>query len=298
MARDPNVLSLIHHRSIGDEARALEAHAAGFDSVNVFAVDGSHHARWPVASPELAINVLHADHFRCARNLGEQLVQQGHRPLAALEVCIARAHRSGLDGNVKLGLSAPLIASNRLVGVVEASTMARDRFGALQMSCGPGDCFTALIGPRDRDGPDQPLPGVLSILAQQGIDLGQEVRLPKAISHQICNRLDCDPDPLRPFDAERSEAFEIDPYDDPVTTARTLAVIAPVARTGLSVLMATPHSTTHAQLAGIVRVGLRDAWGPLVSGAVIWLLLLLAPNPRWPWPAAKTGGPAKKSPSV
>jgi hypothetical protein len=288
MARDPDVMSLIHHPDIGHEASALEAHAAGFDSVNVFVADGRHSARWPTASPRSARNVLHADHFRCALALAdERLTLLPGEQAASLPVCVAKAHRSGLDGRIKLGLSAPLFDSDRLVGVVEASTMARERFGALQMSCGPGDCFTALLGPRDRDGPDLPLPGALSVLAQQGIELGREVRLPAELSRKVCSRLDCEPDPLRPFDPERSEPFELDPYEDPVTSSRTLAVIAPVARTGLSVLIATPHSATHAQLASLAAVALRGAWMPVLFGIAAWLLFRFAPNPRWPWPASR-----------
>jgi hypothetical protein len=288
MARDPAVLSLLEHPNIGVDAHPLAPHVAGFDSVNVFALDGSHRARWPAAAPELALNVESTDLFRCALRMAEERQQRaGEMQAPALEVCIAKAHRSHLDGKVKLGLSAPLFDGDRLVGVAEASTMARDRFGALQMSCGPGDCFTALLGPRDRDLSAGNGPAGLSILAQQGVGLGQEVPLPSAVSREICDRLECEPHPTRPFDPELSEPFELDPYVDPVSSARTLAVLAPVARTGLSVLIATPHSATDAQLAGIARVAARGAWLPALFGFVAWLLLLLAPNPRWPWAASR-----------
>jgi hypothetical protein len=289
MARDPAVLSLLEHPNIGVDARPLEPHVAGFDSVNVFAIDGSHRARWPAAAPELALNVESTNLFGCALRMAEERQKGGNEPQApALEVCVAKAHRSHLDGKVKLGLSAPLFDGERLVGVAEASTMARDRFGALQMSCGPGDCFTALLGPRDRDLAAGSGPAGLSILAQQGVGLGQEVQLPSAVSREICDRLECEPHPTRPFDPELSEPFELDPYVDPISSARTLAVLAPVARTGLSVLIATPHSATDAQLTGIAAVAARGAWLPVLFGFAAWLLLLLAPNPRWPWGPSRT----------
>jgi protein kinase-like protein len=287
MARDPEVLRLIAHEGIGREAPALKLHAAGFDSVNVFSADGAHHARWPVAPESAAINVRHADHFACAQRLAQELLARPSRDTGgALPVCVAGAHFSRLDGKVKLGLSAPLMAGGRLLGVVEASTLARDSFGALKMNCGPGDCFTALLGARDRDAPERPAPGVLSILAQRGVPTGREIRLSPELSRVICAKLDCVPDPLRPLAASQSEPFELDPYVDPVSSARTVATVAPVARTGLIVLIATPYSAAHSQLADIAGAALHRVWLPFVVGASLWLLLLFAPNPRWPWPSA------------
>jgi hypothetical protein len=296
MAKDPAVSALIEHPGIGREAPALAAHAAGFDSVNVFSADGAHHARWPAAPDALGINVQGSDHFRCAERLAQELPGRSRlKTGAALPVCVARAHRSGLDGRVKLGLSTPLLVHGRLVGVVEASTMARDRFGALRMNCGSGDCFTALLGPRDRDAPEQPLPVALSILAQRGVPIGSEMRLPVELSRDICKKVGCAPDPQHPFQSGEAEPFEIDPYVDPVSSARNLAVVAPVGRTGLSVLVATPYSATQAKLAGIARAGLEGSWVPLLLGVGSWLLLFFVPNPRWPWPAQAGNLVARRS---
>lgn len=287
MARDPRVLPLLEHPGIGQVAPALQAHAAGFDSVNVFSADGVHHARWPSAPSNLAVAVLDADHFRCAERLAQRPFGKAPSDTdSALPVCVAKAHLSQLDGKVKLGLSAPLMVAGHLVGVVEASTMARDRFGALQMSCGQGDCFTALLGPRDRDAQGRGPPAALSILAQRDVAIGAEKRLPVEISREICAKLNCEPDPLHPLLAGKTEPFEIDPYLDPVSSARTLAVVAPVGRTGLSVLIATPHSATGAQLRNIAWAAFRDLWVPVPIGMVWLMLLLFAPNPRWPWPAS------------
>lgn len=285
MAQDPQMLGLLQHGGIHREAPALKPHAAGFDSVNVLSADGTHHARWPAGPKGAERNVTNVDHFACARKLAHDLLARPRPDAGALPVCVARAHRSGLDGKIKLGLSAPLLVAGRMVGVVEASTMARDSFGALQMNCGPGDCFTALIGPRDRDEARDPLPAALSILAQRALPVGGEQRLPADLSRRICATVGCVPDPLRPFEDNPRAPLELDFYRDPLSGASTVAVVAPVARTGLSVLIATPHSATDAKLADIVRAAFSRLWLPPLFAFAVWLCLYFAPNPRWPWPA-------------
>jgi eukaryotic-like serine/threonine-protein kinase len=286
MALDPKILGLLQHGGIHLEAPALEAHAVEFDSVNVFSADGTHHARWPVGPKGEEINVSDKDHFACARKIADALLSRPRSDASAtLPVCVARAHRSRLDKRVKLGMAAPVIVSGRLVGVVEGSTMARDRFGAVQMSCGPGDCLTALLGPRDREEPGDPLPAALSILAQHRLGVGKEQGLPVELSDRICARIGCNPDPLRPFEQNRAEPLELEHYRDPVTGGSSVAVVAPVAQTGLSVLIAMPDSATYEKLADIARAALHRWWVPLLVAAVAWLALFSASIPRWPWPA-------------
>ena len=158
------------------------------------------------------------------------------------------------------------------------------------MSCGPGDCFTALLGVRDRDAPEQTTPGVLSILAQRGVPAGGEIRLSGEVSREICDKLDCSPRPLHPFGPSQSAPFQLDLYVDPVSSARTVATVAPVAQTGLSVLIATPYSAANSQLVDIAGAALHRAWVPFVIAAALWLLLFFAPNPHWPWPPASRRG--------
>jgi hypothetical protein len=141
-----------------------------------------------------------------------------------------------------------------------------------------------LLGARDRDAPERPVPGVLSILAQRGVPPGGEVRLSLDLSRTICAKVGCIPDPMNPLGPSKSGPFELDLYVDPVSSARTVAVLAPVARTGLSVLIATPYSAAHSQLADIARAAFSRVWVPPLVGSLLWLLLCFAPNPRWPWP--------------
>jgi hypothetical protein len=294
MAQDPGVRGLIEHGGIDREAAALKAHVVDFDSVNVFSADGEHQARWPVAPREDAINVKGMDHFSCAERLAHELLTRPRSDAdAALPVCVARAHRSRLDGKVKLGISAPILIAGRMVGVVEGSTMARDSFGEVRMSCGPGDCFTALLGPRDRAEPTDPLPSALSILAQRALGVGEERQLPVELSGRICATVGCDPDPLKPFVPNPSAPLEIEHYRDPISGASSVAVVAPVAGTGLSVLIATPYTAAHAKLADVARVAFGRLWVPALVAFVVWLLLLVASNPRWPWAGAKTRRKAK-----
>ncbi len=128
LARDPAVLSLLEHPNIGVEARPLgDLHVAGFDSVNVFAIDGSYRAALarcgagagPGTSRARTCSLRPSAWPSSADNEQSEL----HAP--GLEVCVAKLIRSHLDGQVKLGLSAPLFDGERLVGVAEASTMAR-----------------------------------------------------------------------------------------------------------------------------------------------------------------------------
>jgi hypothetical protein len=291
MAQDPGVRGLLDHGGIDREAAALKAHVVGFDSVNVFSADGEHQARWPVAAREDAINVQGKDHFSCAERLARELLTRPRSDAdATLPVCVARAHRSRLDNKVKLGISAPLLSSGRMVGVVEGSTMVRDSFGAVRMSCGPGDCFTALLGPRDRAELTDPLPEALSILAQQNLHVGDERQLPVELSSRICATVGCVPDPLQPLVPKASAPLEIELYRDPLSGASSAAVVAPVAHTGLSVLIATPYTAAHARLADVARVAYGRLWIPGLAALVVWLLLLVASNPRWPWPLRASAG--------
>lgn len=130
MANDPEVRRLAGHEGITVAAPALAAHAIGFDSVNVFSTDGIHHARVPVSAVATHENCRFKHYFQCAaRNASDGLAGEQ-------AVCVARAHLSGLDGKVKLAVSAPLLDESRQqVGIV-----------AVQMTCGAGECWTALLG--------------------------------------------------------------------------------------------------------------------------------------------------------
>jgi hypothetical protein len=218
--------------------------------------------------------VRYADHFTCAERVANALARKAQPADMDLPVCVARAHRSRLDGNIKLGLAAPILQAGRFIAVVEASIMARERFGALRMSCGPNDCFSALLGPRDRDGPHRPLPQLLSVLAQEGVRLGSEVQLPASLNAKICRDVGCVPDPLQPFAPSRSKLAEIDDYEDPVSHTRSFAVVAPVARTGLSVVLAMPHGAVNAKAASILGTAAGRIWIPLCAAFAMWLVFL------------------------
>jgi hypothetical protein len=277
MANDPEVRRLVSHEGITVPAPALAAHAVGFDSVSVFAADGTHPARAPVSAAESHENCRFKDYFQCA-------ARNAHGGMTGEQAaCVARAHRSGLDGKVKLALSAPFVDEDRkLLGVVVASTKARDRFGAVQMTCGAGECWTALLGPRDRESAEAPFPSTVSILAQQGLEEGDAIELPGDVAQQICKQLGCAPRLGNQLDPRPDEALLVlDPYQDPLTGTMAVAVVAPVGGTGLSVLVATPDAAADAQVHGLLRLLYRVAGAPLVLGLVVAGLLLWGPSRPW-----------------
>jgi hypothetical protein len=276
MAADPHVRALLEHADISTRSPALEVHAVGFDSVSVFAADGEHRARSPVGSLQLRQNCAFKDYFQCAKRIAES------RGADQAAECVARAHRSWLDAKVKLGVAAPLVdEEGKFVGVVMASTKARERFGAIQMNCGAAQCWTALLGPRDRESPDAPFPDQLSILAQDGLLEGASIFLGAETSNEICENVGCVPRFDQPFDPRAAgSSVVLDPYVDPITGAKAIGVVTPVGGTGLSVLVATPDAAADA-LARRVRDSYRIALWPLALGLLA--VVCFAVIPRRPW---------------
>jgi hypothetical protein len=281
MSLDPNVRALLNHAGIAVPASALAEYAADFDSVNVFTADGVHSARFPTSSVPSAENVRYKDLFRCAAEIASALALE-HENAPELPVCVARSHRSGLDDKLKVGISAPILEGGRLLGIAEGSTKARDRFRGIQMSCSGGACFTALLGLRDRESASEPLPRLLSVLAQAGLAEGAEVPLSQAQSSLICSKIHCEPEPLLAFSsAQRGGATLLEHYVDPVSGTAAIAAIAPVGATGLSVLVATPDTAPSAQIERILTVVRGLGLFPVLLGLIVWLVLMLAPNSKF-----------------
>jgi hypothetical protein len=182
-----------------------------------------------------------------------------------------------------LGFSAPLFdEANQFVGVLCAAVKARATFGAVQMNCsGNGDCMTALLGPRDRDRAEQPLPDSISVLAAPGLADGEEKYLDAPLGRRLCARLGCAPSDRGQFDMRpRAAPLVIDDYRDPISHVTAIAAFAPVGRTGLIVLVATPASAVRAltdQMTGHVKAFL---WAPLLLGCLLFGLLMWFPSAR------------------
>jgi hypothetical protein len=172
MARDEEIQALMNWSDLTRAPRALTRHQGRFDNVFLFSRDGAFQARSPLPDRYKGTNnYLFRDYHRCATALGEQLLARGAAG-ASTPVCVSRVFRSTTDAQLKFSLAAPVIRQGELVGVATGSIQARDRFAGLEMRCGPGQCTTGLIGSRDRDDPQSPLPdAALVVFAHPSLKL-------------------------------------------------------------------------------------------------------------------------------
>jgi hypothetical protein len=284
MSRDPAITALVRHLDLSNAPAVLEAYGQDFDSVSVFSADGTHSARWPrPPDPKFGPNCDFHDYFRCSVALVEELAQRpgGRQAASDLPVCVSRPHRSLWDGELKLGVSAPLYERGVFVGVVEGSIKARDKFGAVKMDCGRGECWTALLGARDRDRPKDPLPRRLTILAQPGLPLGVQRLLPRPTTQRICDAIGCDPLRIAQFEPKwNAEPLILEDYVDPLSNTRAIAAVAAVGGTGLSVLVATPNSAEAALTERMADAIERYLWMPLIGALLLWDALMSGPGLR------------------
>jgi serine/threonine protein kinase len=284
MSRDPTIVALVRHQNLATTPAVLAAYGRDFDSASVFSADGTHSARWPrPPDPKVSPNCAFRDYFRCSVRVMQELAKRSRsRQVGSnLPVCVSRPHRSLWDGELKLGVSAPLFERGVFVGVVEGSIKARHRFGAVRMDCGRGECWTALLGARDRDRPEDPLPRTLTILAQPGLSQGEQRLLRQPTTRRICDSIGCEPLPIAQFEPKsNAEPLLLDDYVDPLSNTHAITAVAPVGGTGLSVLVATPKSAEAAareRMAGAIK---RYLWIPFGSALLLWGALMSGPGVR------------------
>jgi len=286
-AVDPEVHALIGWRNLKATPPALARHQGRFDNVFLFSADGGFEARSPIPEPFGGPpNYAFRDYHRCAMAAGRAFLAFVQEPNAGVPVCASRVFRSTTDGFLKLSLGAPVIHDEKVVGVITGSIQARDRFAGLEMRCGPGQCMTALLGPRDRDDPKAPLPRTLVVLAHPLLrrpfadpaEPRDERRLDAASVERICRQLRCEADLEAPFADAESDAIIVDDLEEPVTHQRSVVALAPVGRTGLVVMVATPDAAVEQ-----IRVSLRWAawlflWIPPLTGLALLSGALLGPR--------------------
>ncbi len=277
-ALDEDVHALLRSRDPSAAPPALERHQAGFDSVFVFSPSGDSAGRAPLPQPfDEQKNYSFRDYHRCAITLGQQLVKVGVRPNAEIPVCVSRIFRSKVDGHLKVSLGAPLISGGQLAGVITGSIQARDRFGGLEMRCGPGQCMTALLGPRDHDDAQSPRPQTLVVLAHPSLKLPwvnptdpkDERRLDATSVKRICRELRCEAD-LGPI--------ILDDLEEPVTRQRSVVALAPIGRTGLIVMVATPDAAVEELRSALRWAAWLFLWIPPLVGLSLLACLLLGPQ--------------------
>jgi hypothetical protein len=293
VAAAAGVRRLLSHRNVYDPPPALVEHRAGFDNLAVFELDGTLRARYPrPVTVYTNFNFAYRDYFRTVQQLADR------RPGAAAHAYVSRVFYSRTDRSLHIGFAAPFFdEDDHPIGVILGTTLARSTFGAVQMNCtGNGDCMTALLGSRDRDGPSEELPDTVNIVAEPGLADGQDRVLDRATSQRVCGALDCTPRLHGQFSLpSRAQALILDDYADPVSHTRSIAALAPVGGTGLVVLVATPDSAADALTRRMIDRMKAFLWIPIISG-----LLLLAALGVGPTLAYIRGrrGPSAPSPAV
>jgi serine/threonine-protein kinase len=278
MAEQDEVRSLIQHRDLFDVPIALSSHAAAdIENFIVFSSDGILRARWPKAENIApTFDFSFRDYLRGALRMGREGVHQ---------VYVARAVRSKISNQMVLELTLPMFdAKGGFIGIFGGSRRVRSTFGAVQMNCaGAGDCMTGLLGPRDRDSAEAPLPSAISVAAAPGLKPGSEITWDLALGRRICAELGCTPAPRDQFRARPNIRPFVADYVDPISHIPSLGAFAPVGRTGLVVVVATPHSAVRQltdRMLGKARsyLGVPVLLGVLLFGCLLGSLHLLRPK--------------------
>ena len=277
LAARREVRALVNHPDVYVAPPALPERLGGFDSIAVFQLDGTVRARTrPPTNAYASRNFSFRDYWRTLEQL------QGRAPRTPPRGYVSRVFRAKPDGRLFIGFTAPLFdEDDKPIGVVLGSTLARSTFGAVQMNCtGEGDCMTALLGSRDRDGPDEPMPYKVNVLAEPGLADGEDRTLDIPTSTRICAALACVPRARDQLALPVSRpALIVEAYRDPVTNRSSIAATAPVGGTGLVVLVATPDSAADALASRMVDRMKALLWIPLAPGLL--LLGVLALTLRW-----------------
>jgi eukaryotic-like serine/threonine-protein kinase len=286
-ALDQQVHALLGSHDPSRAPPALVRYQAGFDSLFVYSPNGDFEARSPLPQPfDADANYLFRDYHRCAIALGRRLVNVAAQASAGIPVCVSRVFRSSVDDNLKVSLGAPLIDEGRVTGVITGSIQARDRFGGLEMRCGPGQCMTALLGPRDHDDAHAALPQTLVVLAHPSLKLPwvnptdpkDERHLDAASVKRICRELRCEADLAEPFGDPEHAPIIVDDLEEPVTRQHSVVALAPIGRTGLIVMVATPDAAVQEIRSAVRWTAWLFLWIPPLAGLSLLACVLLGPQ--------------------
>jgi hypothetical protein len=276
LALEPQINALVDWHDPKATPADLGSRATGFDGLSVFNAGGVLRARWPAAVfPHPTLDFSFRDYFRGQRRLADA---------GRTDVYVARAYHATGDEVPVLGLSTPLYQDGNYIGAFLGSTRARSTFGAVQMNCGArGSCMTALLGSRDRNYGEVEMPRSILVLAEPGLRDGEERTLDAETANRLCARFDCQPALINQFDPPtHANPLVIDDYKDPISRTHSMAAVAPVGRTGLFVVVATPLDALDAVMTRMADRVKAFIWVPLLAG-----LVLLAAVMAWPFLAAR-----------
>ena len=271
LAATKEVRELIGHPDVYTAPPTLADRLGGFDSIAVFELNGTVRARYP--SPRSNYASRHFAFRDYHRTLQQLAAKPAGEPARAY---VSRVFRSHPDGRLFIGVAAPLLdTGGSPIGLVMGSTVARATFGAVQMNCGgEGDCMTALLGSRDRNGPGEAMPDAVNVLAEPGLLDGEERTLDAATSRKLCQALGCVPRLGDQFALSgQRPVLVLDDYRDPVSARRSIAAAAQVGGTGLVVLVATPDSAAAALTRRMLDRMKAFLWIPIVPGLALLTLL-------------------------
>lgn len=137
--------------------------------------------------------------------------------------------------------------------------------------------MTALLGPRDRDQPDQAIPGSIYVLAAPGLVEKKATMLDDGLAETICQRLPCEPAKSDQFLKSAAEIIVIDDYKDPITQKRSTAALAAVGGTGLIVVVSTPNDALDVISEHIVDQSRRLVWVLVILGLALYAAVIAAP---------------------
>ncbi|MFZ5896615.1 MAG: protein kinase domain-containing protein [Myxococcota bacterium] len=277
MAESPEVQALVNHPDLFSRADELSRHVSGdIDNFVVFSTNGDLRARWP-APPrvERLLNFAFRDYFKGSTGLAKDNLRQMY---------FGRAIRSTTSGKLEIEPSTPMYdKSGRFVGVLGGARPARSTFGAVQMNCaGAGTCMTGLLAARDRDVPEGEQPKSLIFLAAPELPTGTEVALDLGLSQRICRAVGCTPAPRNQLVADPKAKVFVEDFVDPVSGTPSLGAFAPVGKTGLIVVVATPHSAVRGLTDRMLSKARSYLGVPLLIGLSLFGLLLASLRLIWP----------------
>jgi protein kinase-like protein len=269
IAEDPEVPRLVEHPDLATVPPALTRHAGRyFENLIVYSADGVLHARMPKAD-----NIPPGFDFRF-RDYYQGAMRLGHEGLR--QVYVARSLRSKISGQMEMELALPLFGtSGEFIGFLAGSRQLSSTFGAVQMNCaGGGNCMTELLGPRDRDVADVPVPSTISVAAAPGLASGAEITWDLTLGKKICAQLGCTPAPRDQFQTRTGIRPLVADYVDPVSHIASIGAFAPVGRTGLVVVVATPRSAVRELTDRMLRKARAYLGAPMLVGVFLFGALL------------------------
>jgi hypothetical protein len=234
-----------------------------FENLIVYSADGVLQARVPKADNiPPGFSFAFRDYYQGAMRLGHEGLRQ---------VYVARSLRSRISGQMEMELALPLYGkTGQFIGFLAGSRQLSSTFGAVQMNCaGGGNCMTELLGPRDRDVADVPVPTTISVAAAPGLAPGTEITWDPALGSKICARLGCAPAPRDQFQARTGIRPVVADYIDPVSHIPSIGAFAPVGGTGLVVVVATPHSAVRELTDRMLRKARAYLGAPVLFGLVL-----------------------------